>query len=237
MSTFENKTNQTNQESVNLISHTSKLKTPVILGKGTYGLVVKVLKNGTYMARKRIQKNTNEGIDHSAVRECTFLNMFNHAFIYKPYLFNISKHGTVDIYLPLAQTDLYKWILQTPFQKRYELLPKITYQMASVFSYIHQHNIIHRDVKPSNILVDDQFNFYLSDFGSSRFVNKINDKNISMNNLPGTSNSANSANSVTSSYSSNSSNSSTSSTPISSTLTSSTLTSLDTKNKSNLQEK
>lgn len=179
MLTLENKTNK---EPNNSNLHASKPKTPIILGKGTYGLVVKVLKNGTYMARKRIQKNSNEGIDHSAVRECTFLNTLNHSFIYKPYLFNISGHGTVDIYLPLAKTDLYKWILQTHSQQRYELLPKITYQIASALSHVHKYNIIHRDVKPSNILVDDQSNFYLSDFGSSRFMNETNDENISMNN-------------------------------------------------------
>lgn len=36
--------------------------------------------------------------------------------------------------------------------------------------YIHSNNYIHRDLKPGNILVDDQGNVLIGDLGSSRFV-------------------------------------------------------------------
>jgi len=43
-------------------------------------------------------------------------------------------------------------------------------QIASALDRAHAHDILHRDVKPSNILVDDDGNAYLTDFGIAKMV-------------------------------------------------------------------
>jgi len=51
-----------------------------------------------------------------------------------------------------------------PFSRALEEL----HQVASALDYAHKQDLVHRDVKPGNILFDDQGNAYLTDFGFAK---------------------------------------------------------------------
>jgi WD40 repeat protein/serine/threonine protein kinase len=46
-------------------------------------------------------------------------------------------------------------------------------QIASALSAAHQHNVIHRDLKPGNILLDEDGNAYLADFGIAKDLSAL----------------------------------------------------------------
>lgn len=65
-------------------------------------------------------------------------------------------------------------------RKDRSLFIKLITQILEAFTYIHQFNMIHRDVKPSNIFLDRKQNIKIGDFGLATtgglYVNKLNDK-------------------------------------------------------------
>ncbi len=155
-------------------SSSSSIAREILLGKGSYGTVIQVEKGGQYYARKRLSNDKTNGIGSSSIRECSLLSFLNHPFIMKPVAYEISNNGTIDIFLPLAQSDLHNWIEKFSTAYRCNMFLDIAYRLLSVTSYIHHYQIIHRDIKPSNILLDSDNNIYLADFGAARFINPEN---------------------------------------------------------------
>src|SRR5690606_26212927 len=63
-------------------------------------------------------------------------------------------------------TDIIKKQKQLPVDR----LLKILEQVSSALDFAHNEGVIHRDLKPDNILFDAQGNAYLSDFGIARLM-------------------------------------------------------------------
>lgn len=70
-----------------------------------------------------------------------------------------------------AGGDLAHWLKAKGGQARREDTLRILEQVSAALDYAHSKNILHRDVKPGNILIDDTGGAHLGDFGLVRVMN------------------------------------------------------------------
>ncbi|XP_066427446.1 mitogen-activated protein kinase 15 isoform X2 [Molothrus aeneus] len=142
------------------------------LGKGAYGIVWRATdrQTGETVAVKKIFDAFRNRTDaQRTFREIMFLQEFGeHPNIIK-LLDVIPAENDKDIYLIFEsmETDLHAVI------KKGDLLKDIhkcyiLYQLLKATKFIHSGNVIHRDQKPSNVLLDAQCRVKLCDFGLAR---------------------------------------------------------------------
>uniref|UniRef100_A0AAQ5Y0T4 Mitogen-activated protein kinase 15 n=1 Tax=Amphiprion ocellaris TaxID=80972 RepID=A0AAQ5Y0T4_AMPOC len=147
------------------------------LGKGAYGIVWKAVdrQTGEIVAVKKIFDAFRNRTDaQRTFREIMFLQEFgDHPNIIK--LLNVIRaQNDKDIYLifDYMDTDLHavikKGTLLKDIHKRY-----VMYQLFKAIKYLHSGNVIHRDQKPSNVLLDTDCVVKLCDFGLARSLNQI----------------------------------------------------------------
>ena len=66
--------------------------------------------------------------------------------------------------------ELYPLLQKEDLEIDWPLRLKIAHDVASALAFMHARNIIHRDIKSENLLVDDQWNIKLCDFGFARAI-------------------------------------------------------------------
>jgi len=143
------------------------------LGRGAYGVVHKMKHKETdqVMAVKRIRHTVNTTEQQRLLMDLDVsMRLSNYAYTVQFYgaLF---EEGDVWICMELMTTSLdkfYKKLADVGQRFPEPVLGKITVAVLKALEYLHSKlNVIHRDVKPSNILVDYQGRVKLCDFGIS----------------------------------------------------------------------
>ncbi|RWR88176.1 G-type lectin S-receptor-like serine/threonine-protein kinase [Cinnamomum micranthum f. kanehirae] len=144
-----------------------------VLGKGGFGPVYKgQLLNGQEIAVKRLFKNSAQGTKEFK-NEVTLIAKLQHRNLVKLLGYGINGQEKILIYEYMRNKSLDSFIFD---QKRCSMLDwrkrfSIIVGIARGVLYLHEDSrlkVIHRDLKVSNILLDDDLNPKISDFGLAR---------------------------------------------------------------------
>ncbi|XP_039135037.1 cell division control protein 2 homolog A-like isoform X2 [Dioscorea cayenensis subsp. rotundata] len=141
------------------------------IGEGTYGVVYKARdrSKNELIALKRIRlEQDDEGVPSTAIREISLLKEMQHKNIVR--LLDVV-HCEKHIYLVFEymDLDLKKYINSCPDYVKDPRIIKFLYQILDALSYCHSHRVLHRDLKPQNLLIDKRSkSVKLADFGLAR---------------------------------------------------------------------
>jgi CTD kinase subunit alpha len=144
------------------------------VGEGTFGKVYKarnVITN-VHVALKRIRMEAEkDGFPVTAMREIKLLQSLRHQNVVRLYEMMVS-NGSVYMVFEYMDHDLTGVLSQTQFSFSQANLKSLCNQMLSGLAYLHRKGVIHRDIKGSNILINNRGELKLADFGLARFYQK-----------------------------------------------------------------
>ncbi|CAL8397358.1 unnamed protein product [Boreogadus saida] len=139
------------------------------LGEGTYATVYKGISriNGHLVALKVIRMKTEEGVPFTAIREASLLKGLKHANIVLLHDI-IHTAESLTFVFEYVQTDLSQYMTEHPGGLHSHNVRVFMFQMLRGLSYIHGRRILHRDLKPQNLLISYLGELKLADFGLAR---------------------------------------------------------------------
>ena len=141
------------------------------IGEGTYGVVYKAKDRvtGEILALKKIRLEAeDEGIPSTAIREISLLKQLQHPNIVRLYDVVHSEKKLTLVFEYLDQ-DLKKY-LDNAGDAGIDAatIKSFLWQLLQGISYCHQHRVLHRDLKPQNLLINLEGELKLADFGLAR---------------------------------------------------------------------
>ncbi|KZT74392.1 Pkinase-domain-containing protein [Daedalea quercina L-15889] len=144
------------------------------VGEGTFGQVWKArnTSTGIVVALKKIRMEAErDGFPVTAMREIKLLQSLRHENVVSLYEMMVS-NGSVFMVFEYMDHDLTGILSQTQFTFTDAHLKSFCQQMLAGLAYLHRKGVIHRDIKGSNILINNAGVLKLADFGLARFYQK-----------------------------------------------------------------
>ena len=127
------------------------------IGEGTYGVVYKARDtrhNGELRAVKQIRlEQEEEGVPSTAIREISLLKDLQHENVVG-LLDVVHEDRKLHLVFEFLDLDLKKHMDTSPQSYKDPLrVKRYLYQMLDGIAYCHSHRILHRDLKPQNLLI------------------------------------------------------------------------------------
>ncbi|PIN02274.1 Serine/threonine protein kinase [Handroanthus impetiginosus] len=158
----------------NVVRATGGFNASNCIGNGGFGATYKAeIAPGVLVAIKRLAVGRFQGVQQFDA-EIKTLGRLRHPNLVTLIGYHASETEMFLIYNYLPGGNLEKFIQERSTRAvDWRILHKIALDIARALAYLHDQcvpRVLHRDVKPSNILLDEDYNAYLSDFGLARLL-------------------------------------------------------------------
>lgn len=147
-----------------------------LIGQGTFGSVYLALNaiTGELMAVKQVEMPTTAAEDSrkqsmidALQHEIALLKEFQHPNIVQ-YLHSNKEDNCFNIFLEYVPGGSVAAMLNNYGPLKEPLIRSFVKQILCGLAYLHEKNVIHRDIKGANVLVDNKGGIKISDFGISK---------------------------------------------------------------------
>ena len=137
---------------------------------GCWGQVYKALdtNTGQFVALKRIRlEPEEEGIPSTTLREIAILRMLKHPNV---VVLNdvVQRDGRLYLVFEFVDKDLKKYLEHIEGNLSPHLIKSYSFQLLAAIDFCHSRGVVHRDIKPHNILISKDGCLKISDFGLAR---------------------------------------------------------------------
>jgi len=141
------------------------------LGRGGFAVVFLVADRarGKHLAVKVMRQELilSKSIVQRFRREISYASKLNHPNIV-PVAFSTERIDLVYYAMPRVQGSPLNKHLEKNGALQIEATKKILIQLAAALAYAHEHEVVHRDVKPSNTIIGQDGMVQILDFGVAR---------------------------------------------------------------------